>query len=171
MHALDLSQPLRKKVGEDRAVQAGLGFDELIAVRRIRNAPASAERFDDPWHLLHDRDERPCEGLDVREVFRLRQRLRATLRQSVATRQCVVGVRLHGEDAGARLMLQPLARVALGDASFPRQFLAGREPERPQRAVEAETVAKVDARDLSEADGGPEEPLAELVRRGWRCFD
>ncbi len=96
--------------------------------------------------------------------LRVGQGVGAAVGQTVAPRHGVVGRFGHAEDGGGRLMLQPLARVAFGDARVLREFGARGRAERAQRAVEPQSVAKIDTERLGEANGRSR----KVVRRAGR---
>ena len=76
----------------------------------------------------------------------------------------VGGVGVHRlEDAGHRLLLQPLARVALVHTGLARQ-LGGRRRARVRECpVQPEPVAQVDAEKIHRPQRAAEEPLDQLV--------
>jgi hypothetical protein len=68
-----------------------------------------------------------------------------------------------GEVAGGRLLLQPLAGVAGGDAGGDGELGLGRRPEVGERLVEPELQAQVDAERLQRVGGAIDEPLGERL--------
>jgi hypothetical protein len=77
-----------------------------------------------------------------------------------------------GEVAGGRLLLQPLAGVAGGDASVGGDRGLGGGPEVGQCLVKAELQAQVDAECLQRAGHLVDQPLGERLARiqvGVRC--
>jgi len=74
---------------------------------------------------------------------------------------------LHGgiglEDARHRLLLQPLARVALVDARGRRELAGGERTPIAKRAIEPEPVPQVDAADLHGVESGLEQAAHEGV--------
>ncbi len=69
----------------------------------------------------------------------------------------------HVEDRARRLLLEPLARVALVDPGGARQLGGRRRPALRQRAIQAEPVADVHAAQVEGSDRCPEQPLDKSV--------
>ena len=86
----------------------------------------------------------------------LRQEAVATL---VVRRVGVVDV----EQAGDRLLLEPLSGVAGGDAGALGQLVWRQRPVASEGAVEAELGAEVDRVELERSEGGAEQALGERL--------
>src|SRR4029453_4775365 len=67
--------------------------------------------------------------------------------------------------AGGGLLLEPLARVAGGDAGSCGDLGLGGGPEVGERLVEPQLQAQVDAERLQRVGGGIDEPLGERLAR------
>jgi hypothetical protein len=78
-----------------------------------------------------------------------------------------LGVRGAGvlrlEDAGHRLLLQPLARVSLVDTGHARQLRGRRRPVVRERSVHPESIAQILAEKIHAPQRAAEEPLDQLV--------
>jgi hypothetical protein len=119
-------------VGERRPVDRALAVPERRAVPGVRHAAAGAVRVEDQWQRLADPREQRSEGRQVREVGAIRQHRSVLGRQPVGA---LVGGALGAVDlqeAGHRLLLEPLAGVPdvdsgpLGERGR-RERLAARE--------------------------------------------
>ena len=76
----------------------------------------------------------------------------------------VRGIRVHRlEDAGHRLLLQPLARVSLVHTGHARQLGRRRRARVRECSVHPEAIAQVDAEKIHGPQRAAEEPLDQLV--------
>ena len=122
----------------------------------VRNASSTCGK------RLHHPDHHPREGRHVVDAVAVEQDLVVSGRNPVPA--LVRGGRgvLDLEDAAHRLVLQPLADVALVAARGRRDLGRSRRAA-GERGVEPEPVAEVDGMEVVEPEDGLEEPLDERV--------
>ena len=109
------------------------------------------------------------EGREVRGVVGVGHDRRVGRGQAVAPLLGVVARVVDLEDAGHRLLLEPLPRVARVDPAARGELARRVGPPVAQRGVEAEPVAEVDAEELERPDRRAEHALVERDRGPLRC--
>jgi hypothetical protein len=114
-------EPSGRLVRERGPVDPAPALAEVGAVALVRHARAAPVRLDDVGNRAADAHRERCERRDVRRVAGVGQRLGMAVREPEAPLACRRGCVLHLEQAGDRLLLEPLACVALVDARTLRE--------------------------------------------------
>ena len=136
-----------------------LAVAELHAVGLVRHAAAGPVGLGHAREHAADAGQHVGERRDVRRVLLVAEHAGVIVGQRAAARRRVDDL----EQAGDRLLLEPLAGVARGDPGPLGQLLRGEGAVALERAVEAELDAEVDGEQLERAEGGAEQPLDEGV--------
>ena len=158
MHLGNPREPLAaEQLLEDRTRELRLPLVQVGPVVRIRNAVTAAVRSEQCVDRPHAGYEELPERRDVVEARFVEQRL------VVTRRQCVTPLVVDLEDAGRRLLLEPLADVALVEARGFGQLLGGRRAAVCECPVEPEAHTEVDGEHVHRAERRAEEPLDESV--------
>lgn len=177
VHVGDRGQPVgAQEVHEHRAVHRADALSHIRPVGRVRHArtrPVGVQELlegsDHADHLAYERDH-PVEAVVLEE----------NLDMAVWDRVPAVGRRdqgvFDGEDAGHRLLLEPLPHVPLVGCGPGGHLSGGRRADIGERAVESEPVTQVHRADVLEVQRGAEQPLDQgisrvRVRVGYACHD
>jgi hypothetical protein len=130
---------------------------EIGAVVGIRNAVSGPVGGQHRVDRTDARDEQLAEGRGVVEALLVEQRL------VVSGRERETALLVDVQDARRRLLLEPLADVALVQRCRLGQLLGGRRAAVGEGAVEPEAHTEVDGQDVQRAQRRAEEPLDEGV--------
>jgi hypothetical protein len=154
----------RQLVGEGRPVDVSLAVAERPAVGDVWDPAAAPVGLGDVGQHAADAGEHVRERRHVRRVVGVGEHARVVGRERVAAG---VGRRVGAvnfEQSGDGLLLEPLARVALGDPGSPCHLGVGERAVIGHRAVEAELGAEVDGEQLQRAERRAEQALGERLR-------
>ena len=154
---------------EGRPVDAALAGDEGRAVGLVRHAPAGAVGVDDLLERAADAGHHLGERRHVGGVIGIDEDAHVLGRQPVAALGGGPGGVVHRHEPGHRLLLEPLPRVALGDARRGRELRDRQRAPGVERGVEAQALAQVDAEQLHRLDRRLEEAIGERLLRERRC--
>jgi hypothetical protein len=147
----DLREPFApEQLLEHRARELRLALVQVGAVVRVRDAVAAPERVEHGVDRADARHDELADRRDVVEARLVEERLVVTRRKREA--RLVV----HLEDPGRRLLLEPLADVALVQPRGAGQLVGGRRPAVGERAIEAEAHAEIDGQDVQRTEHRPE---------------
>ena len=149
-----------------RPVDAGLPRAERRTEVWIRHAPAAAIGVDDPLKRPTDAGDHLRQRGKVRRMVLGDQDVRVFGREPVPPRLRRCGGRFDAQESRDRLLLEPFAGVAGGDAGGARQLRRRDPPLEFQRLVEAELLAEIDAVELECVNGGLEQARRERVFAG-----
>ncbi|HVL92599.1 MAG TPA: hypothetical protein VM264_04575 [Acidimicrobiales bacterium] len=152
-------KPVAELVDERRAVDCALAVTEVGAVPLVRDATAGAVCGHDFRQGGGDADDHRTERGHMVGAVGDGERLDVSGRKREAALAGRVVVALHVEDAGHRLLLEPLLRVAAFDARRRSQPVDRHRPRGGQRHVQAQAPTQVDAQQLERPDRRLEEPL------------
>jgi hypothetical protein len=134
---------------------------QILAVVGVGDATAGSHRLQQRVDRTDRREHRARHRRDVAQARDVEECLVVALGQPEPPRGLVTALGL--EDAARRLLLEPLARVALVDARGFRQLRRGQRPTVGKRPVEAEPVSDMNREEIEGADRVHEEPLDERV--------
>ena len=164
----DGGQPAVELVGERRPVERRLGVDDLGRVVRPGDRPRRCGR---PRPAA--RDMRPSGRQEAPRSARRRRGASGPAAPGRRPRAACNAARppsrgLDLEDAGDRLLLEPLAGVALGHPGRARPARCWSRAVLVQRGVQAEPLAQPDREEVHRPEGGLEEPADERLDGGTR---
>ena len=151
------------RLAKSGPVGVALGVAAEVAELLPGDAAAGAEGLLDGREGLREGHAEAGHRRHVRQRVLLDQHLGVPGRKRVAPLAGRRGRVVDLEDPGNRLLLQPLARVALGRAGRLGEPGGGEAVALAERPVVAEAVAQVDGHELVGAEGGSEEALGEGV--------
>jgi hypothetical protein len=153
----------REEVVEQRLGEARLALVEVSPVVGVWDSVAGSERFEHGVDRQGTCDKELSHRGHVVEAAHFEEDLVVAGGHDVAA----FGVRgaavLHLEDAGHRLLLQPLARVSLVYAGQARQLGGRRRAPVRECSVHPEPIAQVHAEKIQSPQRAAEEPLDQLV--------
>ncbi len=152
-----------EQVGEHRPRERRLTLDEVLPVVLVGNPGAGPERFQQFLDRLRRCDDQLAEGARVVEARLVEKDLFIGRRQAEASLGRSGGDIVHLEDAGRRLLLEPLARIPLVDAGGLGEAARGERPRVGKRAVQPQPIADVDTEQIHRAEGRLEEATHERV--------